>query len=66
MIKPINSVSPTTKGYNKFVPKYVQVEKLQNLIKEFEECAKKQPENLVLKNHIENLKKHLQELTSKL
>ena len=63
MITPINSAQPNFRSYNHpNLTKQMHIEKLQNLIKEFEECAKKQPNNTILKNHIENLKKSLKTL----
>ena len=66
MILPINSVSVSHKGYNGGnLTKQMHIEKLQNLIKEFEELAKGNPANEALKNHIDYLKKSLGELLKK-
>lgn len=62
MITPISKTDINFK--NKYgslnLSKKMQAEKLQNLIKEFEEQAKKQPNNTALRKHIEYLKQSLQ------
>ena len=67
MIKPISAVNPTSRGgYGcNNLTKQMRAERLQNLIKEFEEQAKTMPKNEALKTHIENLKKSLKELLTK-
>lgn len=60
MIKPIYTTNTSHRGYRNIkINNKMQAEKLQRLIVDFEEQAKKQPNNVSLKNHIEQLKNSL-------
>lgn len=64
MIKPIGAVSAAVKPVKQVkqvtnIDKAAAKERLINLIKDFEECAKLQPENKILHEHINRLKESL-------
>ena len=62
MVKPVgvvNSVIKQTVKANSHIDKTVARERLVNLIKEFEEVFKSQPNNEALAKHIESLKEAL-------
>ena len=60
MIKPIGIMnSNNIKKINPLINKVAAKERIINLIKEFEELFKLQPNNEPLAKHIENLKKSL-------
>ena len=63
MIKPVGMGTPVVNKFAKnILTKSARIEKLQNLIKEFEECAKGAPENKALADHIAYLKSSLENL----
>ena len=62
MVKPVgvvNSVIKQPVKANSLIDKAAAKERLVNLIKEFEEVFKSQPNNEALAKHIENLKEAL-------
>ena len=62
MIKPITTITSVSKQAIKtdsLINKSAAKERITNLIKDFEEVFKQQPENKTLEKHIQNLKESL-------
>ena len=63
MIKPVsiidNAINQSSKKLNPLINKAAAKERMINLIKEFEEVYKSQPNNEALAKHIKNLKESL-------